>query len=152
MYFPDDVLALIREFASPLKRRIISKYWVDKKRELYIRAIYNNTRKFNYEFDYMADIVFKQFKNEESEYAVLHTYDYGWKIIDDYNDDDEYDADFIELKVVFNKNKLLKWNGLFEEKNKYDEDGKRVLGKDTIMYKQLLQNGLVVKEKIDLNP
>ena len=147
MEFPDDVLALIREFAKPLQRRIISKYWVDKRKYLYTLAIINNTPKFNYEFDLMADMVFKQFKKDESEYAVLRPYDYGWKIFHDYNDDDDYDADFIELKVVFNKTKLLKWNGEFEGKNGYC-DGMRVLGKDDIMYKQLLQDGRIIKEKL----
>ena len=147
MEFPDDVLALIREYSRPLPRREVSKYWRDKNKEMYKSAIINNTKKINYDLDMMAQIVFEQYKKDESEYAVLRTYDWGWKIFQDYNDDDEYDADFIELKVVFNKTKLLKWDGEFEYKNGYC-DGMRPLGKDTILYKQLLNGTQVIKEKL----
>ena len=35
MELPDDVLALIREYARPLPRREVSKYWRDKTKVSY---------------------------------------------------------------------------------------------------------------------
>lgn len=127
MEFPDDVLALIREYSRPLKRRIISDYWVGQGLD---------------GIDEMAEQVFEVFKKQFWDYAVMRTYNWGWEIYDA-EDEDDYVA---EIKVAFNETQLLEWNGEFKY-GFYEEDIKS-LGKDTIMYKQLLQDWRVVKEKL----
>jgi predicted nucleic-acid-binding Zn-ribbon protein len=126
MEFPDDVLALIREFSRPLKRRIISNYWVGQGLD---------------GIDEMVDQVFEVFKKEFWDYAVMcnHHCEYSeWYI---YRDDD-----LDEIKVYFTETQLLEWNGEF--KVGFFEEDIMSLERDTIMYKQLLQDWQVVKEKI----
>jgi hypothetical protein len=105
MELPDDVLALIREYSRPLKRRIISDYWVGQGLDC---------------IDEMANQVFEVFKKEFWDYAVMRNYhweDYSeWYIYGD----DELD----EIKVAFNKTRLLEWNGEFKY-GFYEENGDR---------------------------
>jgi len=133
MEFPEDVLALIREYSRPLKRRIISNYWITQ-----------GSTDAEMSINEKAEWVFEEFKQYWSPSAVMRTYDWGWEIYDD--EDDEEDDYFADLKVVFDKTKLLEWDGNFELENGYC-DGMKLLGKDTIMYKQLLNDTRVVKEK-----
>ena len=133
MEFPDDVLALIREYSRPLKRRIISNYWVKQ-----------GSTDSEMSINEKAEWVFDDLKKNWLPYAVMYTYDWGWEIYDDENDEDD---NFAELKLVFDKTQLLEWNGEIELENGYC-DGMKLLGKDTIMYKQLLQDWRVVKEKL----
>ena len=131
MKFPDDVLSLILEYSRPLERRIISKYWIEQ-------GSTDAEMSINEKVEILLDYV----KRYEYPYAVLRTYDWGWEIYD-YEDDDY----FGDLKIVFDKTQLLEWNGETELKTKYC-DGMRILGKDTIMYKQLLNDTRVVKQKL----
>lgn len=132
MELPDDVLALIREYSRPLKSRIISNFWINQ-----------GSTTAEMSINEKAEWVFEEFKKQFWDYAVMRTYDWGWEIYDD--EDDEDDEYFADLKVVFDKTKLLEWDGNFELENGYC-DGMKLLGKDTIMYKQLLNDTRVVKE------
>jgi hypothetical protein len=137
MEFPDDVLSLIREFARPLKRRIISNYWVQQK----IINIDEMAEQVRFTFN-------ESFKHEHIPSPILTTpinclekIDGTWIICSNcHPHGNEH--------LSFNEKELLKWNGELEYVDgSYYFDFYR-LEKDDIMYKQLLQNGRVIKEKM----
>ena len=140
MEFPDDVLALIREYSRPLSRREVSKFWRDKNKELNKWAIINNTKKFNFDLDLMAVSVLNRFIEWGLPNAVLHRDGNIWKI----------SGDTFPNITTFTDTDLLKWNGLIC--GEYDALGycwnHEYLCEDPIIFKQLLIGTQVVKEKL----
>jgi hypothetical protein len=123
MEFPDDVLALIREYSRPLKRREVSKYWRDKKM---------------FDLDVMAVSVLNKFIGLGCDYVILKRDGNTWEISN---------------ITTFTDTDLLKWNGEINEgQNGYDPIGYRgnheYLWEDPIRFKQLLNGTQIIKEKL----
>jgi len=128
MEFPDDVLSLIREYSRPLKRRTISSFWVEKK-------INNIDKMVERVIEEFIDTFFYDIYPVPIPYCETFGINTIWIIgLDDYC-------------AIFNEKDLFEWVGDFEflRCGTYDEYG---LEKDDIMYKQLLQDGRIVKEKL----
>ena len=125
MELPDDILSIIHEFSYPLKRRKISNYWIGQGIE---------------HIDEMASIVFYEFIKGHIDQGIITKKLNEWHIYEIYEEENDK-----ELVLRFNERELLEWSGEF---NYEDDIGDfYILCKDEFMYKQLLNNVGVVKEK-----
>jgi hypothetical protein len=127
MEFPTDVLSHIREFAKPLPRRAIGKFWDSKRNVFNGSAIEDMIKSVKSQF--LSDII----KSYVFDGCTMK--DLGWvdgKYI--LRSEQSFDThDFVHLvEVHFTMDELLKWNGKLIDSE--DEEDVWVLEEDELHY------------------
>ena len=123
MELPDDVLRIIKEYARPLKRQVVSEYW--HKRRIYL---------LDKMINFACDSIMEYF--EYNQYNI-----YSLKF-NNGNFDIELDTGTITLKL----NNIFLWNGIIDScfQEELDEDSNqyiRLINDNGIVVADWLKNG-----------
>ena len=91
MEFPDDILPLIQEYLKPLKRRIISDYWIELN-------IFEFDDMLRYLFQNVCDCFYDKFPSGTFKPIIM-------------KEGIHYDITYNVFCLPFNEKSLMIWNG-----------------------------------------
>ena len=122
MELPDDILFLIREYLKPLKRRIISDYWIELN-------IFEFDDMLSYLFQSVCDCFYDKFPSGTFKPIIM-------------KEGNHYDISYNVFCLPFNEKSLMIWNGEYE----YLDGNNWLLDKDCY-YKQLLKDDIIIQSQ-----
>jgi len=122
MELPDDILFLIREYSKPLKRRIISDYWIESN-------IFEFDNMLNHVFQSVCDCFYDKFPYGTFKPIIM-------------KEGSHYDITYNVFCLSFNEKSLMIWNGEYE----YLDGNNWLLGKDHY-HKQLLKDDKIIQSQ-----
>jgi hypothetical protein len=122
MEFPDEIVALIREYSRPLTRRIVRDFW-----------LWENILTLDARLSYVYENVNQHFYESYGPFELIQGDCYFIK------------STIRNMHVSFNEKELTCWSG------QYEYNGQWLLEQEDIYHKQLLNEKKVVYSKCYLN-